>query len=106
MESSTNSNMGSTHWLNTLLGRILHNGEYIVNNYDSPNLTKERLLIMGETVYNAAKELIEGKDLINEDNPTKSSMHTLLLVNAIKHLDNDTRLLLINDLKQRTYETI
>ena len=102
MESSTNSSMGSTHWLNTLLGRILRNGEYIVNNYDNFNLTKERLLIIGESTYSAAKELIDGKDLINQDNITKSDMHRILLVNALKFLDKDTRLLLIEDLKQRT----
>lgn len=105
MESSTNSPAGSYHWFSTLLGTILHSGEYIKNNYNSPNLTEERLLKLGNIIYDNAKELIDGRDLINQDNLTKDSMHQILLVNAIKFLDDETRLLLIEDLKQRTNES-
>ena len=79
MNSSTNSELGSHHNINTLIARIKHIGEYIKDNPEK--ITSERIKTGGGNIYDAIIELQEAIQVIrgNKDDNEK-------LVNRIKEL--------------------
>lgn len=52
----SNSEIGSSHWLNTLLGTILHIGEYM---QDHPILTPTQHQNYGKFCYENAREILD-----------------------------------------------
>lgn len=61
--TTTNSEIGSPHWFNTLIARHKHFGEFIKNN---PNEFSERAVLMGKDIFESSKELIRGFKFINK----------------------------------------
>lgn len=68
MKTDLNSKwpIGSSGWRNTLLGNMLHIGEYLKDSED------ERLATWGLTVYNASSDLIEYYKTFNNNNRTST----------------------------------
>lgn len=62
MKTSTNSKMGSAHWYNTLLGRILRIGESLEKNMIP---SEEILKSWGKQIYDSSQELVDGFEAIN-----------------------------------------
>lgn len=61
--SSTNSEMGSSHWYRTLIARNKHIGEYLKSGKIP---SQELLIIWGENLYEASNELLYGYEFINK----------------------------------------
>ena len=53
-ESSTNSNPGSAHWFNTIMGKHLRTGEFLKDKVPD----KEIVMKWGEELFNTSKEVI------------------------------------------------
>lgn len=52
----SNSEIGSSHWLNTILGNILRIGEYMIKH---KKLTKEQCTDYGESCYHGSREILD-----------------------------------------------
>ena len=62
--SSTNSEIGSSHWFNTLMGRHLHIGELLKKDNHGVDLATQNIWM--EDLYETSKELIRGFKFINK----------------------------------------
>lgn len=67
MKSSTNSKAGSAHWFNTLIGRHLRVGEYLMKQTPTEEILRE----WGTDLYQTSKELVEGLPLINTESESE-----------------------------------
>jgi hypothetical protein len=69
--STTNSEMGSDHWRNTLLARIKHIGEAL----RKPDLlvNEQTTMLWGESLYDASNELLDGFAITTTDNSDKGA---------------------------------
>jgi len=72
-ESSTNSPVGSSHWYSTLIGRILHIGEFLKEKSPEPEIIRT----WGERLYSAALELRDGKKYIDTDQSRISELEAV-----------------------------
>ena len=58
--SSTNSEVGSSHWFRTIISQHKHIGEYLMTQTPTEEILRE----WGKTMYETSEELIKGHNLI------------------------------------------
>ena len=61
----SNSEIGSTHWFNTLSGSILRIGEWL-KEHGNENASRQQFKTWGEMVYERQQELIEWFNISKE----------------------------------------
>ena len=61
----TNSEIGSVHWFNTIMGNILRTGEYLME-HGTKGLMNETVKGWGGLLYDQAKELIDNAEAWRE----------------------------------------
>lgn len=63
----TNSEIGSVHWFNTIMGNILHTGEYLMNHgIEKDGLTDYMVKKWGKQLYEEAQEMIDSAEMWRE----------------------------------------
>lgn len=61
----TNSEIGSVHWFNTIMGNILRTGEYL-KEHGTNGISEDTVKQWGEHLYVQAQEMIDSADLWRE----------------------------------------
>jgi len=64
-ESSTNSNPGSSHWFNTIMGKHLRVGEFLKEKLPSEETVKE----WGQELFDTSKEVINWFEELGKKDP-------------------------------------
>ena len=64
-ESSTNSNPGSSHWFNTIMGEHLRTGEFLKDKVPD----KETIQKWGQNLFNTSKEVIDWFEGLGKEVP-------------------------------------
>jgi hypothetical protein len=81
-ESPTNSPIGSQHWFNTLLGSILHMGEYIADHENRVDCSA-RIEEYGRQIQEDAKHLMENYAKIADANLDEMKQQAAQLLDRI-----------------------